>query len=292
MKDLKFYKLQASGNDFILIDKGSFLKKKDKKHLSQFAKKYCLRKQAIGADGMLIIEPSKKADFKMRIFNADGTEAEMCGNGARCAALWKAFFSRRKSKGKIKFDTKAGIIEAELIKRIKNDKNVFAAEIKAKVTESFGLEENIPVTIMGRKIKINYINTGVPHVVIFTEGLINIDVERIGRLIRRHKKFMPEGTNVNFIEPVEDGKIKIRTYERGVEAETLACGTGSIAAAIIYSMKRKGSKDKYNSIQNIKIQTKGGETLKVSFKIDDEKIEDVWLEGKASCIYQGQIAVK
>ncbi len=292
MESIKFHKVQASGNDFILIDKRSFLKNKDKKYLSQFAKKYCLRKQAIGADGMLVIEPSKKADFKMRIFNADGSEAEMCGNGARCVVLWKAFFSRRKSKKKIKFDTKAGIIEAELIRRVKNDENVSTAEIKVKVTESFGLKENIPVTIMGRKIKINFINTGVPHVVIFTEGLTKIDVEKIGRLIRRHKKFMPEGTNVNFIEPVEDGKIKIRTYERGVEAETLACGTGSIAAAIIYSMKIKRSKDESSSIQNIKIQTKGGETLKASFKIENEKIEDVWLEGKASCIYQGQIAVK
>ncbi|MCF7869633.1 MAG: diaminopimelate epimerase [Candidatus Omnitrophica bacterium] len=292
MSKIKFYKLQASGNDFILIDKNKFLKDKGKKYLSAFAKKYCIRKQAIGADGLLVVEPSKKGDFKMRIFNADGTEAQMCGNGARCVALWKACSANLGCNKKIKFDTKAGIIEASLTSKIKKEKNLISARVKAKVTKPFGLLKNIPLHILGRKIKVNFINTGVPHVVIFVDGLDDIEVEKIARPIRFHKQFFPQGTNVNFVEPLDSGKIKIRTYERGVEAETLACGTGSIASAILYSVKRQTKNKKVRQGQKIRIQTKGGEILKVAFKLNKDQAKDVWFEGKTYCVYEGQLENK
>ncbi|MCF7916934.1 MAG: diaminopimelate epimerase [Candidatus Omnitrophica bacterium] len=291
MKNITFYKLQASGNDFILIDKRKFLKNKNKKYLTQFAKNHCVRKQSIGADGLLVIESSKNSDFKMRIFNADGTEAEMCGNGARCVALWKAYCSNLKINEKIKFDTKAGIIEAGLASKIKENKSLISARVKAKVTKPFGLVENIPLKVLGQRIKVNFINTGVPHVVIFVDDLDNINIEKIGQAVRKHKKFSPQGTNVNFVEFLDKDQIKIRTYERGVEAETLACGTGSVASAILFSIKKQNNYTNISSNQKVKIQTKGGELLNINFRLDKGQVEDVWFEGKTFIIYKGSFAL-
>ncbi|MCF7874515.1 MAG: diaminopimelate epimerase [Candidatus Omnitrophica bacterium] len=290
MEEIKFYKLQASGNDFILVDKGKILKQKNKAYFSAFAKRYCPRKFGAGADGLLVVEAVKKDRFKMRIFNADGSEAQMCGNGARCAALWYFCYSRRGllSSQKAKLDTKAGVVETELIDRPKKSKNLASARLKIKITKPFGLKEDIPLKVMGRKIKVNFINTGVPHLVIFVEGLDKIDPEKIGPPVRFHQQFQPQGVNVNFVEESAAGKIKIRTYERGVEAETLACGTGTVASAILFSLKKEIKKN--SSLEKVKVQTKGGELLKVNFRLTGKQAEDLWLEGKAHCIYQGKLA--
>lgn len=282
MADIEFYKLQASGNDFILIDRRKFLKSKNKRALSVFVRKVCQRKKAVGADGVLFIETSKNSDFKMRIFNSDGSEPQMCGNGARCAALWK-FLGRSKETT---FDTKAGEITA-CLNSAKSGRKFFEAMIKIKMTTPFGFKENISLGILKRKIKVNLINTGVPHAVIFVDGLGSIDVEKIGSAVRSHRFFGPRGANVNFVQPLGRGSIAIRTYERGVEAETLACGTGSVAAALVYSLKREE-----NNSQNrdgVKVKTKGGETLTVDFSRGKKKINDVWLGGKASLAYRGKI---
>lgn len=276
MKKLEFYKLQASGNDFILIDT-RYETLDTRLNYKNFAKEYCQRKVGIGADGLLVIEPSKRALFKMRIFNPDGSEPEMCGNGARCAALWARMKSPVASyqSAVVKFETKAGIIESK----------VSNAKVKIKVTDPLGLKLNLPLKISGRKIRVNFINTGVPHTVIFVEGLDKIDVEKIGRQIRFHKKFSPAGTNVNFAEILKDNLINIRTYERGVEAETLACGTGVVASAIITACRLKAPQSRHK----IKVLTRGGEILEVYFNKDKDKdkISDVWLEGKAYCVYKG-----
>ncbi|MCF7870467.1 MAG: diaminopimelate epimerase [Candidatus Omnitrophica bacterium] len=290
MKEIDFFKLQASGNDFILVDKGKFLKNKNKNYFSDFAKRYCPRKIGAGADGLLIVEAAKKDKFKMRIFNADGSEARMCGNGARCASLWSFYFSRRAplSSQRAKLDTKAGVVETELIDKIKSGKNFVSARLKIKTTKPYGLKENIPLKVMGRKIKVNFINTGVPHAVIFVEGLDKLDLEKIGPAIRFHRQFQPQGANVDFVEQLAGDKIKIRTYERGVEAETLACGTGAVASAILFSLKKESRKN--NALKRIKVETKGGEVLKVNFRLTKKQAEDLWLEGKAHCIYQGKLA--
>lgn len=281
MKKVHFYKFQASGNDFVLLDKRKFLKGKNKGALSAAARKICLRKTGVGADGLLFIEPSRRSDFKMRIFNADGSEAEMCANGARCAALWK-FKSDFKGKA-IKFDTQAGVIEAFLKSGVKNNKILSTARVKIKVTDPFDWKKLLMVKVLGRNINLSFINTGVPHAVIFVEGLNTIDVERIGRAVRYNKFFFPYGTNVNFVEAVDSRNIKIRTYERGVESETLACGTGCVASAIVYTLKRKNKSKKVT----LRVKTKGGEVLTVNFQHKEEKIQDVWLEGKASLVYEG-----
>ena len=297
MKKIEFYKLQASGNDFILLDNSKPKMKLDKAFYRRFAKKYCSRGVGIGADGVLAIEPSNKADFKMRVFNADGTEAEMCGNGARCLGLWA---NQAKKKKDIKFETKAGIIEAKVEDKGKaflaspGRKNhrlssmEFSNRVKIKMSAPFGSKMDLPLTILGRKIKVNFINTGVPHAIIFVEGLEKIDVNRIGRKVRMHRQFEPAGTNVDFVELKNNNSLAIRTYERGVEAETLACGTGAVASALISRIKlNSGYKKKTISFS---VKTKSGDVLKVTFD-NGKKISNVWLQGEAHLIYKGEAVI-
>ncbi|MFA7677636.1 MAG: diaminopimelate epimerase [Candidatus Omnitrophota bacterium] len=273
MKKIYFVKMQASGNDFILINQG--LKALAAKiNYKSFAKKHCERKKSVGADGLLVIEPSKKAMFKMRIFNADGSEAEMCGNGARCVAFWAA---AELKKASLRFETKAGIIEAKSIKD----------QVEIKMTKPFGLKSGIPLKFSGKNMKVNFINTGVPHAVIFVEGLKGMDVEGIGRQIRFHKRFSPAGTNVNFVELLSSETIRIRTYERGVEAETLACGTGATASAVVVDYVLSPLLKDLN--RRIKVKTESGEILSVFFRRSTKEVDDVWLKGRAAIVCSGQI---
>ena len=266
MNKINFTKMVASGNDFVIAEIKN--QKSKIKNLNTFAKEICDRKFGIGADGLVVLEKSKVADIKMRIFNADGSEAEMCGNGARCMALFVA------SSKRISIETKAGIIDAEV------DKDA----VKIKLTEPKDLKLDIPIKIGGRSLKVNFINSGVPHAVIFVEGLDKIDVVGIGRQIRFHRKFAPAGTNVNFVEVCANDSIKVRTYERGVEDETLACGTGSVASAIIATGKLANWQ---TGKHEIKVITQSTEILKVYFTISKRKINNVWLEGKANIVYRG-----
>ena len=261
MKKLKFTKMVASGNDFVVIDK------KPAGNLCVLTRELCDRKFGVGADGLLLISKAKNADLRMRIINADGSEAEMCGNGARCAALFSG-------KKKAKILTLAGMINTR----------VYGSQVKIKLTDPKAIKLDFSLKVNGRPIKVNFINTGVPHVVVFVNGLDKIDVDSIGRLIRWHIKFAPAGTNVNFVEVKENNLICIRTYERGVEGETLACGTGSTASALIFALK--------NNLENlIEVKTQSGEVLKIYFNKEEYKFKDVWLEGSARIVYKGEYYV-
>ncbi|TBR18352.1 diaminopimelate epimerase, partial [bacterium] len=197
MQKVEFSKVVGSGNDFIVIA----LSRGNYPGLKNLAQEICDRKYGVGADGLLVLDKVKNADLRMRIFNADGSEAEMCGNGARCAALWWANSVCKKQNVKMKIKTKAGIIESE----------VKSGNIKIKLTDPKAIKMDIPLAISGRKIKVNFINTGVPHTVVFVEGLDKIDVFGLGRQIRRHKYFSPSGTNVNFVEICAKDLIRART---------------------------------------------------------------------------------
>ncbi|HAJ56841.1 MAG TPA: diaminopimelate epimerase [Candidatus Omnitrophica bacterium] len=278
MKSIKFTKMQGSGNDFVVIEgrqpPGSA------SHRSQI-RKICDRIYGIGADGVLLLERSKKAYIKMRIFNADGSEAEMCGNGARCAALYIS----QKAGGmshKIRLETKAGMIEAE----VKGDK------VKIKLTDPIDLKLDLHVNVGGKDYEIDYLNTGVPHAVIEVDDLGDLPVGRLGHAIRHHEVFRPAGTNVDFIKIVDKGHISVRTYERGVEDETLACGTGSVASAIIAVLNSCGeSPGHLGRTHKVCVKTRSAEKLTVYFKALKKKITDVWLEGKAKIVYRGDYYV-
>jgi len=258
---LEFYKYSGTGNDFVIIDN----RKKVLKNIFKFAIKVCDRKNGVGADGLLLIENSKVADFKMRIINSDGSEAEMCGNGARCIAHF-TFFKKIASKN-MNFETKAGIIDAY----------VKGSYVKVKLTKPHSFRQGIRIKYKDKDYELFFINTGVPHAVIFVDNLENIPVEELGRYIRYHDEFKPAGTNVNFVKIINEKEIAIRTYERGVEAETLSCGTGSTASAIISSFVR-------NMQEPIIVRTKGGEKLKVY-------LSPVYLEGKVKQIFKGELLI-
>jgi diaminopimelate epimerase len=273
MKQMNFIKMVASGNDFVIIEKSH---QSPVFSLQSLARKICDRKYGIGADGFLVLEKSKIADISMRIFNPDGSEAQMCGNGVRCIALWAKLKIKNKKSKNLKIKTKAGIINSEV-----NGDNT-----KIKLTNPKDIKLDIPIKINNRALKVNFINSGVPHAVIFVEGLDKIDVSGIGGKVRYHKRFAPYGTNVDFVEVLDNKSIKIRTYERGVEDETLACGTGVVASALITIRKLKTTSQK-----KMYVHTKSGEILKVYFDKLDNKFKDVWLEGRARMVYKGEYYV-
>lgn len=265
---IEFYKLSGSGNDFILIDNmdGS-LQVGD---LGAFAKSVCARRISVGADGLIILEPSDKVDFRWRFFNTDGSEPEMCGNGGRCAARFA--FLRKIAKKRMSFETLAGIIDAE----VKAD----SVKIRLSAPHSLVMEDKIMVN--GKNLVVHSINTGVPHVVHLVNDLKNFDVFTTGRAIRLHEHYRPAGTNANFAAVVDTHAIRIRTYERGVEDETLACGTGSVATALIAS--RKGLVE-----SPVDVHVQSGEKLKIYFERTKDGFADVYLEGKVTVVYRGNL---
>jgi len=269
IKDQTFYKLSASGNDFII-----FLNFEGKITLEEgkiLAKKLCRPKFSISADGLILLEkPSiSSASFSWKFFNSDGSEAEMCGNGARCVARLVEELGLFKSP--FYFETKAGLIYAE----------VKGERVKVALTSPIDLKLNLVIRTDYDWFMAHFVNTGVPHVVIFWDDIESAPVEKIGPKIRYHEIFKPAGTNVNFVELVEGDKkyLKIRTYERGVEAETLACGTGASASA--YISYKLGLVDK-----KVDLLTKSGEILTVYIEDEENKI---YLEGDTRFVFEGKI---
>jgi diaminopimelate epimerase len=265
---IPFMKMSGSGNDFILIDhQKPFL---EEHHLKDFIRKVCRRRISVGADGLILIERSQKADFKWRFYNADGSEAEMCGNGGRCAARFA--YLKGISGASLKFETLVGVLSAQV-----DDKKV-----KLEMTRPFGIKLDETLFINGEKQIVSRINTGVPHAVLLVENLEGVDLVPIGRAIRSHSNFAPNGTNVNFIRLEKASQIAIRTYERGVEDETLACGTGAVASALVAALKGLVKSP-------VTIRTRGGEVLTVYFEIKGGEIERVYFEGDVHIIYEAEM---
>ncbi len=258
----------ASGNDFIVIDN----RRRIVRDAVRLTRALCAQHISVGADGVLLIESSRKAAFKMRILNSDGSEADACGNGFRCIALYA-----HKKMGlpvRFQFESRAGLIQAQ----------VKGGRVCVGLVRPSQLQEKAELQVSGNRLHYSFINTGVPHAVIFVEGLDKIDVNGLGRAIRNHERFRPKGTNVNFVEVQGDHEIEVRTYERGVEGETLACGTGSTAAALISCLLG-------NAHSPVRVKTKGGEILTVDFIKQGSKIEKVTLEGPARFVFEGKITV-
>lgn len=263
---VEFFKMSGSGNDFIVIDnRERTLNVGDPEY---FVRTVCSRKGSVGADGMIIIEGSEKVDFRWRFFNADGSEAEMCGNGGRCAARFAVI--QGIAGNDLSFETRAGIIDAHVADDV----------VRLRLTEPRHLRINQTILLDGRPFEVNSINTGVPHVVHFVNDLDHLDVPQIGRGIRFHPSFQPEGTNADFVEVRGKHEVAIRTYERGVEDETLACGTGAVAAALISSWKGLVESP-------AAVQVRSGEVLMVYFVKKMRGFEKVYLEGKVTVVYQG-----
>ncbi len=242
----------------------------DINHLDEFIAKVCRRKMSVGADGFIMIDTSDQADFGWHFYNSDGGRAEMCGNGARCAARFA--FLNGIAANKMSFETDAGILIAQII----DDR------VKIKMPDPAELRLDYQLEVEAGPLVISSINTGVPHVVILTDDVEGVDVVERGREIRFHQTFAPDGTNVNFISLKQDNTIIMRTYERGVEDETLACGTGAIAGALVTASKFKTESPS-------RICTRSGEFLTIYFKMTDDSYSDIYLEGDARVIYKAEL---
>jgi len=268
-----FAKISGTGNDFIVIDHRTPLVPPEEQ--PDFVSKVCRRMFSVGADGVIFIEASEKADFCWQFYNADGSVAEMCGNGARCAARF-AYVNGITGK-KMSFETLAGIIEAEVL----DDEDV-----SLLMTQPFDYRTDLTVDLDGKTHELSFMNSGVPHAVLFMDEGAVIPVKKWGHAIRFHEMFKPVGANVNFVQYLDDGGIQVRTYERGVEDETRACGTGAVAGAIFAAAGTK-------VISPVTVTTSGGEKLTIVFDLqEDGTAENVYLRGPARIIYIGQLTAE
>ena len=268
MERIGFSKISGAGNDFIVIDNRQKVIPEDG---SDFVRKVCARRVSVGADGLLLVENSAVADFKMRYFNADGGEVETCGNGARCIARF-ACDEKIVRSSEMKFETRAGIYSAQVMKD----------SVKLRMGDATGLRLNFPLTLSGGVHTASFVNTGVPHVVFLVDSVDEMDVFNPGSETRHHRDFQPQGTNANFIRIRDKNNMDIRTYERGVEDETLACGTGCIAAAIVTAAMGK-------TASPVTAHTRGGYPLKIYFKLESDGAKEVFLEGDARTVFRGYL---
>jgi diaminopimelate epimerase len=266
-----FTKMHGAGNDFILIDDR---KERFPENSANVIKKICRRRTGIGCEGLILIRPSQKADFSMRFFNPDGQEASMCGNGARCIAQLAS--DTGIAAPDMQFETQAGIISANVSGN--------SVTLQLPTPHSF-LKNNFIKTESGLKITYDFINTGVPHAVVTTDHLDLYPVAEAGFNILKHQNFAPHETNADFIEIINRRTLRIRTYERGVEAETLACGTGITAAAITAAIGQKVQPP-------VTVHTAGGDTLTVDFTLVADSAESVTLSGPTAYVFKGEIEIQ
>ncbi len=262
---LRFTKMSATGNDFILIDNRDGKFSGEEKN---FFRKICKRRVGVGADGVILLQESERADLGYRHFNADGSPAEMCGNGARSLCFYAV--SKKIASSPLTFEIGGEILEAWII-----DQNVkLRIPPPGTIQTDLSINEDKGLELGG------FIMLGVPHLVLFTESLESVNVETLGRKFSHHPMFANR-TNVNFVRPIDVHAIEVRTYERGVESETLSCGTGSAASAIVSHVRQK-------VLSPVCVRTSGGE-----LRVEWEDIHrSVFLTGPASIIFEAEINVE
>jgi diaminopimelate epimerase len=268
MDSLPFVKMSGAGNDFVVVDNRALNHALTREQIARL----CDRHFGVGADGLLAVEPSDQpdADFRMRYYNADGGEAEMCGNGARCFARF-VHPLRRANAEQVRFLTPAGLITGEYV----ND------EVRINLTAPTETKVNQRADFGWGEIEYHFMNTGVPHAVVDVADIAHADVIGQGRAIRRSAIF-PRGTNVNFVQVTDSGKLIVRTYERGVEDETLACGTGVVASALLMSRVR-------HLALPLCVKVRGGDILTVDARVEGDGYRDVTLTGPAKEVFSGEI---
>jgi diaminopimelate epimerase len=267
---LEFTKMNGAGNDFVLIDGRANRPKLSREQIVRL----CDRHRGIGADGLIVLIPceSGKADWAWEFFNSDGGSGEMCGNGARC---FGRFVQRRTGNDRdFSFETEAGVIKAHFLGDM----------VTVNLTNPHGMRLNDVLPLSNGQQTVHSLNTGVPHAVLFVLDADKAMVQQLGPELRRHNHFGPKGTNVNFVQVLGPSSIRVRTFERGVEGETLACGTGVAASAIIASRV-------YHFKPPIKVRVLAGDELAVNFKEHDGGFSEVCLTGPAEFVFEGRIQI-
>jgi diaminopimelate epimerase len=268
---LQFAKMNGAGNDFVLMDNRNGAIRLDRDQIVRL----CHRQRGVGADGLMLLIPcaSGKANWAWDFHNSDGSVAEMCGNGARCFARYVQKLTGGPTP--MTFETLAGVIRAEF----PDDQRV-----TVNMTTPHNLRLRLPVPLAEGVIETHSIDTGVPHAVIFETDVTQAKVVSTGAAIRYHALFKPKGTNVNFVQVLAPQRIRVRTYERGVDGETLACGTGIVAAALIASEVR-------HFTSPVQVQAQGGDLLEVSFIKEKDQFREVRLNGPAEFVFEGEIRI-
>jgi diaminopimelate epimerase len=262
--------MNGAGNDFVMLDNRDGQLALSGEQIAHL----CDRNRGVGADGLLAVENAQsESDYRMRYYNADGGEAEMCGNGARCFARFVDKVAERDGQP-VKFETIAGIVGGEF----EGD------EVKITLSEPFDLQMGNTLLIDGTEKTVHSVNTGVPHAVMVLDDIEDIDIRTAGAALRYHDHFSPAGTNANFQLVLGSDTIAIRTYERGVEDETLACGTGMVANAIVHNQLTGAEPP-------IHVQVRGGESLRVGWQRDGDAYRNVTLTGPADFVFEGTIHV-
>jgi diaminopimelate epimerase len=259
--------MSAGGNDFIVLDNRGGALGRD--GLEDIVRRLCTRALSVGADGLILLEKSKKADVRATFYNPDGG-ATFCGNGARCAA--RLAYLKGIAPARMKVETDVMVHRAE----------VRGAAVSFEMRDPRGFDDAIEVEALGEAVRGTFVDTGVPHLVVFRQVPPREPIAPLGRALRSHKRFAPEGANVNFVHRGQGGHFLIRTFERGVEGETLACGTGCVAAAL--ALVASGQ-----TKPPVVLVTRSGEPIRVRFEGDARRAAGVRLEGDARLVYVGQL---
>lgn len=278
---IQFWKMHGAGNDFILVDdRAGRFPASDRRWIEHI----CSRHDGIGAEGLILLQKSGKASFFMRFFNPDGSGADMCGNGLRCAAR----LARDLGIGgkEMTIQTRSGVLKAAIMKNGVRVAMPLACEARLNFSVSVAgeawAESCEALAKKGRSIRCSFINTGVPHAVVETGNLESVDLRGLGPLLRHHKAFAPRGTNVDYMQITGAHSLSVRTYERGVEAETPACGTGITACAVIAALLDKVTPP-------VRVKCRHGDTLEVDFKRNGKLVKDVTLLGPAVHVFHGEV---
>jgi len=266
MRKIKFWKMSGAGNDFVLLTGGH----PGTAALKRLARVLCGRKTAVGADGLLYVGKTGAASVSVRYLNSDGSEA-FCGNGSRCAAWWAWKTGLVKSR-ELTLETRAGRLPAAIAGR-----ESVRMRMPDVASASLGLKGSYP---HGIKL-VHFLNTGVPHAVIPVRSLERLDVEKLGRALRWNKAFGRAGANVNFVA-ISDGRVRVRTYERGVEGETLACGTGITAAAVALVLAGAASSP-------VRLIARSGERFTVRLRPSGGGASGIYIQGPARLLFKGEI---
>ena len=269
---IPFTKMTGAGNDFVVIDNRKNVIHGD---IEAFTLRVCDRRFGVGADGLLLLQPSKQADFQMRYLNADGSTGSMCGNGGRCIAR----FAHQLGivTGEMQFEAAGHIYKAKLLNET----------VRLHMKDPTEIQP-LTLSVEGEQWQGYWVDTGAPHVVVFTDEMgtpiQELDLGHWGPKLRRHERFAPAGTNVDFVQTLSNNSLRMRTFERGVEAETLACGTGAVAAALVSAAFKA-------LVSPVVVTAQSGRRLVINFRGSQRKYSDVTLEGDAQTTFTGELNI-
>ncbi len=276
MIEIPFTKIEGAQNDFIVIDNRA--RWFPRASMKLFASFVCHRRKGIGADGVIFIEPHAQLDFTMLFFNPDGSDGSMCGNGGRCAILFA--HHRKFASGSVRFEVLGQTYVGEMTEEF----------IRIYFPEPRKLKFSFKLKVFDQLVTTHYAHVGAPHALIFIEDiekprvlfLDELNIDSWGKAVRRHFDFQPEGVNANFLSIDNENIVHVRTFEKGVEAETEACGTGTVASALIAHVIKKLSSP-------IIVETHGGDRMRIGFEIENQHVKNIYLEGPAREVFNGVV---